>query len=187
MKRILIAILLFALSLFGCSASESPVDKAIDFRNQLLNSKGCSFDATVTVDYTDMQFTFDLFCISDPNGDISFRVISPDTIQGITGIISGDSGKFTFDNETLLFPLLIEGAISPVAAPWLLVKSLRSGYISGCVQSENGLEIHIDDTYEDHNLMIIVRTDTEGKPVASDIFWNSQGILSLKIENYKIL
>ncbi len=175
------------LLLTGCKNLEGSVDRALGFREQLLNSNGCSFDALVTADYTDVQYTFNIHCEADAQGAISFQVLSPETIAGIAGTISEDGGRFTFDGETLLFPLLIEGVVSPVSAPWLFLEGLQSGYISGCAQTDQEIEIHIDDTYEGHNLKFIVKADSSACPVFADIFWNGQRILSLNIENFKIL
>jgi hypothetical protein len=64
-----------------------------------------------------------LECEADEDGQISFSVIEPSTVEGITGVVQGDEGTITYDGLQLVFPLMVYGQISPVSAPALLVSS----------------------------------------------------------------
>ena len=57
MKRIL-SVLLVLVLLAGCGSSGSELDRMLEFRQQLLNSNGCKFDAVITADYGEKIYTF---------------------------------------------------------------------------------------------------------------------------------
>ena len=134
-----VAIFVFVLILLsGCKKESAPLEKAIQLRNQLLGSDGCSFRATITADYGDKLYNFIMDCVSDKDGNLKFVVASPETISGITGEISDHSGALTFDDKVLTFPTMAEGQITPVSAPWVFIKTLRNGYMNSCTKDIGG-------------------------------------------------
>ena len=187
MKRILPVVLVFCLLVGGCKGSDDGLSKALQLRSQLLDSNGCSFRSIVTADYGDKTYTFSMQCQADRVGKLSFSVIEPDSISGITGFISGDGGKLTFDDKALTFPLIADGEVSPVSAPWLLVKTLLGGYISSCSYDGEYYLISIDDSYEEDALQLDIWLNNENVPVASDILWQGRRVLSIQIEEFTIV
>ena len=187
MKRILPVVLILCLLFCGCKGSDDGLIRALQLRSQLTQSNGCSFRAVVTADYGDKTFTFSLQCQSDKTGALSFSVIEPESIAGITGIVSGDGGKLTFDDKALAFPLIADGEVSPVSAPWLLVKTLLGGYISTCSDDGGFLVVSIDDSYEEDALQLDIWLNSEDLPVSSDILWQGRRVLSVQIEAFTIL
>ena len=141
----------------------------------------------ITADYEDVLYTFDLDCTEDISGNISFSVIQPETIQGITGILSDKQSALTFDDKVLAFPPLSDGLLSPVIAPYLFIKALRSGYISGCGKDGEGYCIYIDDTYKESPLKLQVFTNADFLPIHTDIIYCNQRILTIDISNFTIL
>ena len=186
MKRFL-PLLLILLFLFGCGGAQKPIDKAMSLRSKILQSNGCSFNATITADYFDKVQVFRLQCSCDTAGNISFSVLEPASISGITGKIEGQGGKLTFDDHVLLFSLMAGNDISPVSAPWLMLNGLRSGYIRGCADSDDGLSIHIDDTLGQNTLQIVLQTNSNGILSATEIFYQQRRILAIKIDDFTFL
>ena len=186
MKR-LVAIVLCLLVLTGCGSRESRIDSAMDLRQKLLKAKGCEFDCVITADYSQVVYTFSVHCSFDENGSLSFRVMQPESISGITGVIDSQGGKLTFDDQALVFQLMADGYISPISAPWVLMKTLRSGYIHACGQEETGMRIILHDSYEENPLQIDVWTDDRNYPVRSEILWQGRRILSLDVSNFQCL
>ena len=129
---------------------------------------------------------FSALCTADNNGDLTFQVVEPSTISGVTGRVSGVGGAILFDDIVLAFPTIADGQITPVTAPWLFIKTLRGGYLRDCASIENGFSIAIDDSYssEAFRLNIYTIADT---PVSAEIFWKGRRILSIVIENFAIL
>lgn len=185
MKRLL-AVILLLLTFSGCSVMKSEMDKAIELRNRLLGG-GCTFDVTITADYIQKVYTFGMNCAFDSNGAMTFRVTEPDTITGITGSISNENAKLTFDDQALLFETIADGQITPVCAPWVLIRTLRSGYLKSCGKYDGGLYIQIDDSYEEKALHLDVWVNESNLPVRAEIQWQGRRILSMSVENFIFL
>ena len=152
-------------------------------REKLL-AQSCSFVAQVTADYGDNTYAFRVGCTANKDGDVSFIVIAPESISGISGTIKADSGFLTFAEAVLAFPLLADGEVSPVSAPWLMIKSLRSGYLSSAGMDGDMLLLTINDSYEADALQVDVWLDEEDLPKQADILWQGRRVLSLGIEDF---
>ena len=163
------------------------MDTALQLRKQLLQCEGCKFQAEITADYGNQIYRFVLDCRADKQGNMHFTVIEPQSICGITGEILESQGRLTFEHTALGFPLMAEGMLSPVCAPWIFLKSLRSGYLASCADTESGLRLTLQDSYAENALQVDVWTDREGSPSFAELLWKGQRILSLKIDNFAIL
>lgn len=185
MKRI-IPILLILVLLAGCAGARDTMDRAMALRSALL-AKGAEFDAAVTADYGDKTYSFGMHCRMEAQGKVTFSVTAPETIAGITGTVSASGGKLTFDGNALAFTLLADGQVSPVSGPWLLMKTLRSGYLTSCGVEDGCLRIAIDDSYEDDALHLDVWLDENDCPKRGEILWKGRRILTVEIENFVFL
>lgn len=183
MKRIAV-VLCVLLLLTGCAGTEGQLDRAMALRSKLLAASGCSFDAVITADYGDLSYTFSMNCSADDQGNLRFSVKEPETIAGISGTVSATGGKLTFDDKVLTFGLMADGLISPVSAPWLLVKTLRSGYLTSCGKEGEYLRLSIDDSYADDALHLDIWLGEGDLPIQSDIYWQGRRLLSVKVENF---
>ena len=176
---------MFVFMLCGCGRKDDALDKALVMR-QRLQGASCSFDCTVTADYGEKIHVFSMRCAADSSGDLTFEVLSPDTISGITGIISRNKGKLTFDDKALAFELMADGQFSPVSAPWILIHTLQGGYLTSCTETDYGMLLCIDDSYESDPLRLDVRMDKDGNPMSAEILWQGRRILSMEIENFQL-
>lgn len=186
MKRM---VMLISLSVFlaGCSSASLPLNQAMQFRDGLLSAAGCSFSAEVTADYGDELYTFTMDCQGDSAGDLTFAVTSPEEISGISGTISDSGGTLTFEETALHFDLLTDDQLSPVSAPWVFLRTLRSGCItSACMEGEL-LRVTADDSYEDDALTLDIRLDGENRPIHADILYDGKRILSVKVDSFVLL
>lgn len=186
MRRIWIVVLLMCL-LCGCGAGKISVEPGIQLRRTLAGSKGCSFDTTITADYGEKTYTFDMHCEADPSGNLRFTATKPDTIAGIQGQITDTEGSLIFDDNYLAFELLADGQITPVSGPWLFIKALLSGYIRGCESKEREIHLIIDDSYEENAMQVDVYLTKDLVPVQADILWRGKRIVTLQVENFQIL
>ena len=182
MKRIASIILALCL-LCGCTGAEDDIGRSLRFREKMLTN-GCTFIGNISANYSDRIYTFQVGCSADPDGNISFRVLSPDSISGITGEIRAEGGFLTFDGEMLAFPLLADGEVSPVSAPWLLIHTLRSGYLSGAGMDGEYLQMVLNDSYEEDALQVDVWLNELDQPVRADILWQGRRILAITIEEF---
>ena len=158
----------------------------MSFREKMLSSNGCSFSTTVTADYGEQIYTFSMDCVCDKEGNLTFSVTKPESIAGITGKVSSEGGSLTFDDKILAFQTIADGQITPVTAPWLFMKTIRSGYLNGCSIQEDGIEITIDDSYREDALRLLVSVKND-VPSSAEIFWKGRRVMSLIVENFAYL
>lgn len=186
MKRIIFALALIVL-LTGCGVNNAELDRAMALRTKLLASSGCSFDAVITADYGDKVYTFSVACQADGQGKTTFTVKEPETIAGITGSISGEGGKLTFDDQALAFELLADGQVTPVSAGWLLINTLRSGYVKSCGLDGDRVRLAVDDSYQENALHLDIWLGEGDLPVYAEIVYDDRRILSLEVANFQFL
>lgn len=187
MKKILTIIIFFSVLISGCSSEEAEMDRALSIRKRLLDSNGCTFDALITADYGSKVYQFNMTCMADKSGNLTFTVQEPESIQGISGKIADQKGALTFDDRVLAFEMLADGQVTPVTAPWLFVKTLRSGYLSSCTVYEDGLRMTIHDSYEEDALELQIWTDMQEAPIRAEILFRGRRILTLQVANFTYL
>lgn len=182
-----ISLALVAVLLCGCGGKNQELDQALKLRTLLLAAEGCSFQAVVTADYSDKTYTFTVDYQSDSQGNVTFTVKEPETIQGITGSISSEGGKLTFDDKALAFELLADGQVTPVSAGYLLLKTLRSGYVRSCGKAGDNIQVLIDDSYQEDALLLDILLGRENLPVYAEILYKDRRFLSMNIKNFRLM
>lgn len=186
MKRSFVAACIL-LMLIGCGKKDAELKETLRFRDKLLNGTGCTFNAEITANYGDEIHRFSMEATSQANGDLSFTVTQPEVISGISGSVTQSEAVLTFDDTILAFPMLAEGQIAPAAAPWILVKSLRSGYISSVGEDGDYVRVTLLDSFEDNALTLDVWFDKEWTPFHGEILYKGEKILTLRLENFMIV
>ena len=185
MKRAL-AMVLCILILSGCSGETKEMGQALSFRKALLEAEKCSFAAEITTDYGDSLYTFGLSCQADHQGNMVFTVQTPETISGISGKIAAGKAWLTFDDKALEFSPLVDGQVTPVGAPWLLLHALRSGYIASAGYEDELLRLTIEDSFRDSPLHVDVWLEKGNTPCRGEILYKGVRILSLAVVNYQM-
>ena len=185
MRRLLCVVIMVA-SLLGCGRNDG-LDKSLQLRDTLLQGAGCSFDCVITADYGEKQYTFEETCKSDGSGNLTFQVLKPESISGITGGVDGTGGKLTFEDQILAFPLLADGLLTPVTAPWLFLHSLRSGYINACECSSDEMQMIIHDSFQNASVETHIYCNKDNVPYFAEIYWESRRIVTLQIDNFVIV
>lgn len=185
--RVTAVVICFLFLLSGCGGDDTNMERALSLRTQIQSSKGCTFHTVISADYGDEIYVFEMDCQTDADGNMNFKVTEPVSISGITGTVGNDGGKITFDNQVLMFQTIADDQITPVTAPWLLIKTLRSGYIKGCAKVEQGLQIMIDDSYAENPLHLNIGVGENNLPVSGEIFWQGRRIMTLSVEEFSFL
>lgn len=186
MKRLTV-IGLLALILNGCYDTKGTLDTILSLRQALLSAEGCNLKTEITADYGDELHIFCAESASDSQGNITFTVLSPESIAGITGSIRDTGGFFHFDNTAISFELLADGQISPVCAPWLFLNTLRSGYIDSVAEEDDNIHVILHDGFSENALQVDAWINKEGIPVRGEILYGGRRILSLDVTNFEIL
>ena len=171
--------------LTGCMGNHRALDSMMELRADLL-SGNCSFHAEVTADYGEILHTFGMFCEGDSQGNLGFSVTSPDSIAGIEGAITAKEGNLTFDDTVLSFPLLADDQVSPVSAPYLLLKTLRGGYVRSAGEEDGLVRVTVDDSYEEDALQLDIWLDGENLPLRAEVVYDGRRILSMNITDFRI-
>lgn len=185
MKKLLV-FLAFVLMLSGCGGETDGMDRAMELRSKLLGCESCTFDVDITADYGDQIQSFSLSCSGDNQGQLSFEVLKPESIAGISGEFTGGEGKLTFDDVALSFPLLADDQVTPVSGPWIFLKTLLGGYLTSCGEDGDYLRLTISDSYEDDALQLDIWLDGTDTPVQAEIAYDGRRIVTMKIGNFQV-
>ena len=182
MKRWIGIFLVMAL-LCGCSADDGELERALILRSKVQQS-GIEFDADIVADYGDKSYSFSMKCQSDTAGNLKFEVTKPESIAGITGTVGKGTGNLTFDDKMLAFDVLADGLISPVSGPWVMIETLRSGYLTACGREGDGLRLTIDDSYAEKALHLDFWLDSGDLPKYCEVYWNGRKLLSITVSSF---
>ena len=162
------------------------MNRALALRGKLLKAAAWSFQTEITADFGEKTVSFSMDCGADDKGNVAFTVTAPETISGITGEVSAQGGKLTFDGTALDFGLLADGRLSPVSGPWVLTQALRGGSITGVGERDGGLVLNVNDSYADDTLNLDVALDENDLPARAEIFCQGKQILSMTLKNVEI-
>lgn len=184
MKRLLSVVLLL-LVLCACTQQDG-VSQAVAIRDRLLSAEGCSFVADISADYGDKIYSFTMNCTFDAMGNMNFNVQQPVSISGVTGQIRDADGFLTFDDKLLAFELLADDQITPVSAPWIVVKTIRSGYINACAQRDGIVHVTFDDSYEENALQVDVWFQDQNV-TAAELLWCGRRIMTISVKSFTYL
>ena len=185
MKKVL-ALLATMLLLGGCGKTENVQNDLLKMRKEL-SGKRYSFLACIHADFGENTYDFKLDCQFDAIGNMTFTIISPETISGITGKIDRAGGALVFDDKAVVFNLLADGQISPVCAPWLVMKGLCGGFLSSWGQQSDGTILTIDDSFQGKNVSFRVSLTKNLQPRSAEILWEGRCILSVMVEDFRYL
>ena len=186
MRRVF-AFVLTVMTLFGCSKNSETIEPGLKLREQLLNSKGCSFEAKITADYGDELYSFSMQCSFDSVGNLSFTVNEPESINGISGTVSLEGGRIAFDDKVVAFPLLTDDQLTPISSPWLFMNTLRGGYLRACEETKNEIHLIYDDSYESDALQVDVYITEKYVPIHGEFLFRGRRIITIDVTNFKYL
>ena len=175
------------LLLSGCANTTKEIERGMTLRTRLLQASSCSFRAEITADYGDLLYTFEMDCEGDADGEINFTVTKPETIAGISGKITEENGALTFDRQALFFSLLTDDQLSPVSAPWIVLKTLRGGYLTSACVEDGQLRLTVDDSYEEDALQLDIWLDEQDLPKRVEILYDGRQILSVNVMDFRIM
>ena len=181
--NVLLCLLGLMTVLSGCGGENRELQAALEFRENLLKAQQCSFLAEVTADYGDSLTEFTMECRGDNKGDLEFEIRKPEVISGILGNVSDSGGAVRFEEEAIYFPLMTDDLLTPACAPWIFLKTLRSGCISAVCREEDLLHLTVDDSYSEDALRLDIWL-RENAPVRADISHDGRRILSLDVKNF---
>ena len=173
---------LLCLFLSGCQSTE---DAAIALRQRVLQAESVRFEAEVTADYGDTLSVFTLDCQGSSQGDVTFQVLAPESIEEITGTVKAGKGALTFDGTALSFPLLADGQLSPVSAPWLFLRVLRGGNLLSQGAEGELTRVTFRDGFREEDLLADVWLSGDSDPVRCEFLHKGHKILSITLRSFR--
>ena len=185
MRRILALLILTALCLSGCGGTENLLAPAIEFRAALVQAGGCSFTARVTADDGEATEEFTLRCEAEETGAVRFEVAEPQTLAGITALVSADGGTITYDGMAMDFGLLANGNVIPAAAPALVLCCWRQEYLAAAGADETGYRATYEKDFDEKRLVVDTWFEN-GIPFYAEVCYNNQRILKLELSDFKL-
>lgn len=180
------ALLLSICILTGCAKHEDGLEPFIGLRKALLEANICSFQASITADYSESVYIFQMDCAFSRDGTLSFTVTDPETIAGITGKFTDQSAGITFDDKLLAFPVIADGQLTPVSAPWVFLNALRGGYMRAFGTTDDAYCLYISDSENGNPIELEIYTNNQYIPIRAEIIWENRRILSLDIRNFTL-
>lgn len=180
------ALVCILILMSGCSSKNTELERGMALRSKLLSAERVYFDIEILADYGDKLHSFSMNCETDSLGNLTFTVTAPETISGITGAILQEGGKLTFDDVALQFDMMADDLLSPISAPWILMKTLRSGFLTSACTEEEQIRLTIDDSYEEDALQLDIWLDSSDLPSRAEILCDGRKILSLSVSNFRI-
>lgn len=181
------AVLAVLIMLTGCGSQNQELDRVIDLRTKVLQAQSCTFDADITADYGETLYTFSVNCQWDNLGNLTFTVTQPESISGITGTITRESGVLTFQDTALQFDTLTDGQVTPVMAPWILMQGLTGGYLTSAGMDDGFVRVSVDDSYAGEALHLDMWLTGENLPIRGEILYEGRRIVSLSVKNFTLL
>ena len=182
MKRLFVAVLIVSF-LLGCESNTNSYHDIITMREKLNCGAQCKFTAFVTLDYGESLYTFAAECETDSQNNMSLTIVEPAAITGICCEIDAESGKLVFDDNILGFEMLADDQITPVCVPWLLLKTLRGGYIS----SYGAESVLFDDSFKGCEFSTRLYFGKNGLPSEAEFIWQGKRIASMTVADFTIV
>lgn len=164
----------------GCSASgEAQTVEAL--RETIAQAQEIRLQCEIQAAYTDGVECFTLLCTQKGDEAMTFQVLAPEAIEGIQGTVDETDGTLRYDGAILGFPLLARQRLSPVSGPWVMLRALRSGCLTGWSREGEIYHLTLDDSYGDDPLTVDVWI-REKTLLSGEISWRGQRQLSIQVE-----
>ncbi len=187
MRRVISAVLMMTLLLCaGCGRQNENESTALTLRTALTEATGCRMVLMVHADCDGRIYTFELeYC--DMGEEKTIRVLSPQTIAGVSATVNEDGTRLIFEDVVLDFGMP-EGALtSPLMAPYLLCESMKNAYIAYTSDTEAGTGVRYYHGYEDERLEVQLVIDRAAlTPLTCEIFQGGKVILSAEISEFEL-
>lgn len=178
---------IFLLLLAGCARRGNSVQKALDFRTDLMAADECTFSADVTADYTDRVYQFSMDCSYDPASNTAgLTVTAPDTISGIAARVDGENAKVQFADASLELGTMAGGQVAPMQLPQLLGCAWTQSYIDAMSREDDGYLVTYRSGYGSDELVIDTYFSSQMSPTRCEIYSDNVCVLAAEIEDFSV-
>ena len=131
------------LLLSGCGGGNEVEDLALAIRDELTAAQVLTAQASVTADYGQRVYGFELTMEAGPEETI-LTLTAPETVAGITARLRGEENTLEYDGLSVETGPLDEDGLTPVSALPALLEAAEGGYLTACTLEEDGSVLRVD-------------------------------------------
>ena len=124
-----VALLLLTLTACGEQSDDA---LALEISTAYQEMQQCSGEATITSDYGDRIYEYQLSFTYEREGDLVLNLTAPDTVQGITARIVKGETALEFEGIALETGPLSADGLSPIDCIPATLTYIQEGYLSSC-------------------------------------------------------
>ena len=117
------------LLLTACGGAGEETGGAAEARAPYQALAGCAMEAVVSCDQGGALWQASLRCDYVPEGETEVEVLSPETIAGVTAVLSGGEAALVYQDQCLDAGAVSSERISPMACLPELMDALREGWL----------------------------------------------------------
>lgn len=181
----LAALLSVLCILSSCKSAEDEMQRALNFRTDILAGSSCGFSAEVTADVGNRIYVFSADCSYDPeSNDASISVTAPETIHGISATVDGETAQVTFDGISLELGSIVGGRIAPMQLPQILGDAWAYGYIESAGEAGEGYLVSYTIGYDAEEKTVYTYFDEQMMPLRAELYYEGVCVLEAEIGNY---
>ncbi|WP_243413732.1 hypothetical protein [Pseudoflavonifractor phocaeensis] len=190
---VILAALLLSLSACGGEGGRAADSRALELRGEYLSMDGCTAVLTVTADYGERVYAYEMELAWQREGETVLTLTAPEEVAGLTARLSSDGSVLEYDGIAVETGPLNEGGLSPLLAGPALLEALREGYLA-CVGTETLAEEEV--------LHLVIRepeaqpgegTETElwcgwesGALLRGEIAQDGRVVLTCEVEDFQV-
>ena len=168
-KRFCALMMILALSLSACESTGGyEAEKLLHkVRGSYLEMLSCMGKGEIVADYGQRVYHFSIDFSWEKDGETVLCLTAPENVAGATARIKNGETALEFDGVMIETGPLNEDGLTPIDVIPALLHSIQEGYISECVQEEQG---------EDHTLHMICRDPdkTPGNGIETQMWFDPE-------------
>ena len=177
--------MMLLLLLCACGAANTGAQTPIRLRTALNESGGCSFQLNLTADYGEYIRTFALACQGDVGGKTRLTVMEPELAHGITATVQGEDAQVSYEDTILAVEDFASRRISPMSAPFLLLRAWSEGYIQSTGMDGNLEQVHYLLGYGAQELEIVTWF-ADSLPLRAEVSDGTGVLISCEITDFNL-
>ena len=126
------------LLLTGCGGVGRAEQEALSLRGEYLELESCSAQVEITADYGQRVVRYRADAVVEGEHTV-LNLIEPETVAGITAHLDGTDSSMEYDGVTVETGALDGEKLTPLNAVPTLLEAVRTGYITACSYTGEGL------------------------------------------------
>lgn len=141
----ILAALLLPLSACGGEGGRAADRRALEIRGECLSMEGCTAALTVTADYGERVYGYEMALSWQREGETAVTLTAPEEVAGLTVRMRDGESVLEYDGAAVETGPLNEAGLSPLMAGPALLEALRTGYLAatGLETADTGQVLHL--------------------------------------------